>query len=356
MYRITLNKPFLDITTRIYVNSVIDSGMVSQGEMVKQFERDLKRYIGCKRVLAVSSCTAGMWMIADMYDHSGSIWSVPAFTFPAVHRIGQSIQKNKKCFSGINGMDVDLNTYNVTTSELARSRSEMIWPIHQYGMPCGMNAINLIERETNALVIHDAACALGSEYNGKKIGSTGTAVFSFHGRKIITTGEGGAIATDDSELYERLVQMRQFGRNDQGEFVGTGLNFKMSDVSAAMGIGQLKNIDNEITIRRRIASIYDEELDGVGISTPYKGVTDRKTNYQSYVVKVPPCIRDKVIEKMKKHGIEVQVGSYDQSNGNCKNSAFLAASTIALPIYRSLTKEQQCEVIRCLKGAISEAI
>ena len=230
-----------------------------------------------------------------------------------------------------------------------------------------MDEIQRIARKNSGtFVLEDAACALGSKYKGKMIGSTGTAVFSFHGRKILTTGEGGMIVTDDEEIYERCLLMRQFGRSKTGKFEGHGLNFKMSDVAAAMGIGQIRWLDVAIGRRREIAETYNEKLNEMWIdgyqafnyfATPYRKEDRTGTNWQSYVIKLHEKkgvkTRDEVLNRMRANGIEVQVGSYDQSHGACKNSAQLAKTTLALPIWTEMTMEDIDLVINALEEALA---
>ena len=243
-WKVPLNKPFFSNETKELVMNVLNSGMVSQGEMVEQFEEEVRKYVGAKYALAVSNCTAGMWMVLRrMIVGKNKINSIniPAFTFPAINECARELVRR------ITLTDVDLITYNTIPSQIFHER--VITPIHQFGMPCNMDAIRKTAKETESFVLEDAACALGSKYKGKMIGSEGTAVFSFHGRKILTTGEGGMILTDDEELYERCLLMRQFGRSKTGQFEGDGLNFKMSDVAAAMGLGQMKEIETAVDMR-----------------------------------------------------------------------------------------------------------
>lgn len=359
-WKVPLNKPFFSNETKELVMNVLNCGMVSQGEMVEQFEEEVRKYVGAKYALAVSSCTAGMWMVLRRKitekNKINSI-NIPAFTFPAINECARELVRR------ITLTDVDLITYNTIPSQIFHER--VITPIHQFGMPCNMDAIRKTAKETESFVLEDAACALGSKYKGKMIGSEGTAVFSFHGRKILTTGEGGMILTDDEELYERCLLMRQFGRSKTGQFEGDGLNFKMSDVAAAMGLGQMKEIETAVDMRRWWADEYRDRLMEQAIRPPYKGIwpdhrgvgPEYETNYQSYVVDLGDVdtgkTRDAVLHKMRANGIEAQVGSYDQSNGTCKNSARLAATTLALPIWPEMTLEDIDMVINALEEALA---
>ena len=359
-WKVPLNKPFFSNETKELVMNVLNSGMVSQGEMVEQFEEEVRKYVGAKYALAVSSCTAGMWMVLRRKiagkNKINSI-NIPAFTFPAINECAHELVRR------ITLTDVDLITYNTIPSQIFHER--VITPIHQFGMPCNMDAIRKTAKETESFVLEDAACALGSRYKEKMIGNKGTAVFSFHGRKIITTGEGGMIVTDDEELYEQCLLMRQFGRDNEGNWRGRGLNFKMSDVAAAMGIGQMKEIETIVDMRRWWADEYRDRLMEQAIRPPYAGTwpdhrgvgKEYETNYQSYVVDLRDVgagkTRDEILNTMRKNGIEVQVGSYDQSHGACKNSAQLARTTLALPIWPEMTLEDIDLVINALEEALA---
>lgn len=363
-WKVPLNKPFFSNETKELVMNVLNSGMVSQGEMVEQFEEEVRKYVGAKYALAVSSCTAGMWMVLNTFDQRAVWWTVPAFTFPAIHNIKEMYGSDVQ----LNQIDVSNETYNIKTKEIESGMfTETIVPVHQFGMPCDMDEIQRIARKNRrAFVLEDAACALGSKYKGRMIGSTGTAVFSFHGRKILTTGEGGMIVTDDEELYEQCLQMRQFGRDKAGNWGGSGLNFKMSDVAAAMGIGQMKWLDATIGRRREIAETYNKQLNELLIDVyqefnylaiPYRKEDRTGTNWQSCVIKLHEKegvkTRDEVLNRMRANGIEVQVGSYDQSHGACKNSAHLARTTLALPIWPEMTTEDIDLVINALEEALA---
>jgi len=322
--------------------------------------------VGAKYALAVSSCTAGMWMILNETRRHGDEddWgyaSIPAFTFPAARLCAEYNDMI------VEHVDVSTKTYNARGADMLYG-NEMVIPIHQFGMPCDMDTIRKESNEIGAFVLEDAACALGSRYKGKMIGSEGTAVFSFHGRKILTTGEGGMIVTDDEELYEQCLQMRQFGRDKARNWGGSGLNFKMSDVAAAMGVGQMKTLKLTTRLRALVADAYATAfhhmwIDGYQFNNyffkPYGGRTGQSlgTNWQSYVIKLheKPGVntRDTVMTKMRRAGIEVQVGSYDQSNGSCKNSAHLARTTLALPIWPEMTMEDIDLVINALEEALT---
>ena len=375
---IKLNVPYFNEDERQAVEDCLSSGNLSQGEKVEEFEEKVRKYVGAKYAVAVSSCTAGLYLALKLRGRTYSNDPlVPAFTFPAVQNAMLSVDEKARILD----VDVEKETYNMDTNDLVKvitkskpdKRSfslislNTIIPIHQFGLPCDMDKINEIAKENELFVLEDAACALGSEYKGEKIGRRGTAVFSFHGRKIITTGEGGMVVTDDEELYEKVLEGRQYGRNRYGDFVSSGLNFKLSDVAASIGIAQMDKLDEILRNRSFVAERYNELLYpfeeyellhySSGLNRPsYADYlwSDTKTNWQSYVIRGVRN-RDEVMRKMRAAGIECTLGSYDNSNGRCKVSQELSKTTLALPCWSAPMPEETIEKVveelgRCLKS------
>jgi len=348
------------------VKEVLKSGNLSQGEKVEEFEEKVRQYCGAKYAVAFSSCTAGLYLVLNnkLRGYVDTL-AIPAFTFPAAHRICDYANYGDTWIADV---DVNENTYNMDInaldSEIAVETLSGIVPIHQFGLPCDMDKINEIAKENELFVLEDAACALGSEYKGERIGKHGTAVFSFHGRKIITTGEGGMVVTDDEELYEKVLEGRQYGRNRYGDFVSSGLNFKMADINAAIGLAQMEKIDEIISSRRSAARTYYELLTQLTIdnydwynyySVPH--LNEVGTNWQSYVIRIleKPGVptRNEVLQRMRANGIEVQVGSYDNSGGRCEISKNLALTTLALPIYPTLNEIEINYITETLRKCLS---
>jgi dTDP-4-amino-4,6-dideoxygalactose transaminase len=338
MWKISLNRPCIDIQEHVAYCDVLKSGMLSQGKVVEEFEEKVRRYCGARYAVAVSNCTAGLYLaLRNIVNPDSFDIAIPAFTFPAaqccVNQIGGE--------TVIIDIDVCKDTYNMDIDDLDRKtidRFDAVIPIHQFGLPCEMDEVNRAANEYEACVIEDAACALGSTYKGEPVGKHGTAVFSFHGRKIVTTGEGGMVVTDDGELYDKIIEGRQFGRNSNGEFRGEGLNFKMSDITAAIGCVQMEKLPEILRERAKVASIYRDLL-GKNTSITLPEYIEG-TNWQSYVVKLKDeRSRSRAISEMRRKGIEVQVGSFDNSNGTCRISEELSKTTLALPIWPGMTRE-----------------
>jgi dTDP-4-amino-4,6-dideoxygalactose transaminase len=352
---IPLAKPFFDESEYNAVREVMDSRMVSQGDKVAEFEDRVRKYCGAKYAVAVSSCTAGLYLVLNSINRiEKTSIATTAFTFPAIQKIA-----NYNEWTAIN-TDVERDTYNVSPDELEKlhERIELgvIIGTDLFGSPCNRNCIERIAKmdNNNTPVIYDSACAIGSTYNWKKVGEEGTCVFSFHGRKLITTGEGGMILTDDDRIYDAVLLGRQYGKNKKGNFVSRGMNFKMSDINAAVGCAQIEKIDKILEERKKIAHMYWRKIETPSIWTPNNTIPpNAQTNWQSYVIRMTTDVdRESVIRKMKNGGVECQIGSYDNSNGRCKNSAILAKTTIALPIWVGMTEEDVEYITEILNGAV----
>ena len=366
---IPLARPYFDANEHLAVSEVLRSGMVSSGKKVEEFEEMVRRYVGAKYAVAVSSCTAGIYLAlrnsVDLWDCNVAI---PAFTFPAA-------QECVKHFSGemaIEHIDVERDTYNINDdhlierlSKLFETRNEIgaIIPIDQFGMSCNIDMINKsalkYANDDTIAVIRDSACALGSEYKGEKVGRRGTCVFSFHGRKIVTTGHGGMVCTDDEELYEKVLEGRQFGKDKTGKFVSSGLNFQLSDLQATIGIAQMEKLDEILRLREEIAHQYWRAITNTNIWTPNNTKThvDSKTNWQSYIVRLQGVDRDLVMKRMLENGVQCQVGSYNWGGKECPVSEELAATALALPIWAGMSEEMIEHIVKELETCINnEAI
>lgn len=310
---IQLAKP--DITEKAInrVVQILKSGHLVQGEQVRRFEASLREYIGSNHAILVSSGTAALHLSMIVLNIGpGDEVIVPAFTFPATANAVELVGA-KPVF-----VDVGLSDFCIDAQKIEAklsSKTKAIIPVHEFGQPADMEKIASIAEQNNLLVIEDAACALGAEINGKKIGSLGDlACFSFHPRKAITTGEGGLVVTQDNEIANRLKRMRNHGIvAEEGivDFVEAGLNYRMTDFQAALGYEQFTPLEDLIALRLKTARQYDELLSPIKwIQVPEK-LHGRKMVYQSYHIMVDSMIpRDKVIEALKKCNIETNIGAY----------------------------------------------
>ena len=292
---------------------ILKSGHLVQGEQVRRFEAGLREYLGSNHAILVSSGTAALHLSMIVLNIGpGDEVIVPAFTFPATANAVELVGA-KPVF-----VDIGLNDFCIDAQKIESkisSKTKAIIPVHEFGQPADMEKITSIAVLNNLKIIEDAACALGAEISGKKIGSFGDlACFSFHPRKAITTGEGGLVVTQDKEIANRLKIMRNHGIVAEDgiiDFVEAGLNYRMTDFQAALGYEQFTTLDDLIAMRLKTAGLYDELLSPINwIQLPEK-INGRKMVYQSYHIMMDSMIcRDKVTAYLKKCGVETNIGAY----------------------------------------------
>ena len=309
---IKLTKPKIGEKEIREVSKVLRSGNLVQGKYVKEFENSLHDYLNVKNVVVVSSGTAALHLaLLSLEIKEGDEVIVPAFTFPATANVVELVGAESVF------VDINLSDYSIDTTKILEkitSKTKAIIPVHEFGQAAKMDDIINITQKYNLKIIEDAACALGAEFNNKKVGTFGDlGCFSFHPRKAITTGEGGVIVTNNDKLAEKLRVLRNHGisyKNEKVDFIAAGLNYRMTDFQAALGLEQLTEIENIIKQRIKIANLYNEKLssnDKIKIPFKYK---NRKSIYQTYHILLNDEIdRDKFIKKLKENGIETNLGA-----------------------------------------------
>jgi dTDP-4-amino-4,6-dideoxygalactose transaminase len=370
--KIPLAKPYFDQEELEEIKTVLDSGWVSQGPKVKEFEDKIASYLGVKYAIAVTNCTAALHLaLLSIGIKKGDEVLVADFTFPAT---GHSVLY---CGARPVFIDVKLDTYNIDTElieEKITNRTKAIIPVHAFGQPADMDVIIKISKDHNLKVIEDAACALGAKYNDKNAGTIGDiGCFSFHARKGITTGEGGMAVTNDKNLADKMRHLSVFGmtsawvREKSDEFVvpkftEAGYNYKMSDITAAVGVAQIRKLEKIIVRKKELAKYWDEKLNEIEyIESPYVNNNVRHV-YQSYVTLVDKRIRrNKIIESMMKKDVQTQIGTYAShiqpvynSTDKCSNSFEIFERSLALPMYFMLREEDIDMVAKHLKTALED--
>lgn len=349
------------------VAEVLKSDWLTQGPRVLEFEKKLADYCGVKYAVAVSNGTAALHLayIVSGLGRDDEVITTPN-SFVATSNM-LLVLGAKPVFC-----DIRLDTYNIDEKKIEAMitlKTKAIVPVHFAGHPCEMDKILEIAKKYNLLVIEDGCHALGAKYKDKKIGSiSDMTVFSFHPVKSITTGEGGAILTDNETYYEKLKLLRSHGihKDEKGKNVMTefGYNYRLTDFQAALGASQLDKLDGFIESRREIAGWYEEELKGIaGIILPVE--LDR--NYSAwhlYVIRVSePKHRDDLMIYLKNEGIGVNFHypaiyshPYYRSIGyggiNLKNTELYNNSCVTLPCYAQLKKEQVRFIASLIKNKI----
>jgi perosamine synthetase len=309
---IKLAKPNIPESAIANAVDVIKSGNLIQGLHVQTFENELEKYLNVKHTVLVSSGTAALHLALLALDiKKGDEVIVPAFTFPAT--------ANAVELTGAKPVLVDISLEDCCIDpskiEAAITKStKAIIPVHEFGQAAQMDKVISIARKNRLKIIEDAACALGAEFNGRKVGTFGDfGCFSFHPRKAITTGEGGAIVTNNVSLGKKVRCLRNHGiANNSGklDFIYCGLNYRMTDFQAALGLPQLLQIEHGIQHRIACSDLYDKGLGGAGLIHLPTRYSNRRMVFQTYHIILDGSIdRDKVIELLREKGIETNLGA-----------------------------------------------
>jgi len=362
--RIPLARPNFTSRDFSFVERVLRSGWLSQGPAVKEFERQIAEYVGVKHAVATSSGSTALDLaMACAGVRAGDEVAVPDFTFPA------TANSVIHCGGAPVFVDIEEPGFNIDPSQVLKAVSnntKAIVVVHAFGHPAKIDEVLRIARQHGVKVVEDAAGALGASFRGRKVGGFGDiACLSFHPRKIITTGEGGMLLTNDSELAELALSLRNHGivrREGKTAFVRPGFNYRMSDVQAGLGLAQLRKIEWRIAETRKLARRYSSFLEGVeGIRCPSEETGVMHT-YQTYCVMVDSPERNAIIGTLASKGIETQVGYYAlhlqdafrglRRAGSLENSSRAFTSSLALPMYIGLRKRDQRLVADALIGAV----
>jgi dTDP-4-amino-4,6-dideoxygalactose transaminase len=318
---IPIMRPWLGTEEAVAVADVLASGWVAQGPKVAAFEAAVCEALGAKHGVATSSCTTALHMALHALEvgHGDEV-VVPSLSFIATTNAARYVGA-RPVFA-----DIDLETQNLTPETVERAlgpATRAVIVVHQAGMPADVAAIEAVCAPRGVAVIEDAACAIGSTYRGRPIGSGRLVALSFHPRKLLTTGEGGMLLTDDAQLAGRLRRLREHGmavsaheRHASATVVvecyeELGFNHRMSDLQAAVGLVQLGRLDAVVAERRSLAARYRDELADVpGLSLPADPPYGT-TNYQSFVVRLDddlPVDRDVVMQELLDQGIASRRG------------------------------------------------
>ncbi|HXR11841.1 MAG TPA: DegT/DnrJ/EryC1/StrS family aminotransferase [Gaiellaceae bacterium] len=335
------------------IAGVLETGQLTMGAKVAEFESLLAAAAGTTHAAAVSSGTAALHVaVLALGVGPGDEVFVPAYTFPAT--------ANVVALAGARPVlvDVDPVTMNIDPEDAARRvtpRTKAVLAVHLFGRPARLEELPQLP------VLEDAAGALGASHGGRPCGSLGVlACFSFHPRKIVTTGEGGAVTTDDAEIDERVRSLRHHGWSPSGAYddmPAPAYNYRLSDVLCALGIPQLRRLDDLLAARERVAAGYAERLAGLDVVLPEADLGDRH-GLQAYVVQVDR--RDEVMAGLRAQGIQCQIGTYalhrlgayrDQGAFPGADTAFERA--LALPLHGRLTDGELDRVAEALDKLVS---
>lgn len=366
---IPLAKPFFDKEEEKAVISVLRSGWHTQGPQTEAFEAEFSKLVGAKYAIAVSNCTCALHIALLLGGiQEGDEVIVPSFTYIAC------VNVIRHAFAKPVFVEVDEKTFNIDASDLEKKitkRTKAIIAVDQVGLPCDIDKINTIAKRQNIFVIEDAACALGSRYKGKTVGGLSELTcFSLHPRKIISTGEGGVITTNNKKMAEMAKVLRSHGaslgdhaRHSSNiisfeKYFSPGYNYRLTDIQSALGRQQLKKLTKILKKRRILAERYSEKLSKINsIETPFTPKY-AEPNWQTYIIRLKSNFhlsQKQFMQKLLDHGISTRKGvmashlePYYQSllgRVSLPITENLAKSTISLPLYHKMTIADQNYVI-----------
>jgi perosamine synthetase len=372
---IPIAMPLLDNSEADAARDAVLSGWVSQGPQVAAFEREFAELVGSPYACAVSNCTTALHL-ALVAANIGSGDEV----ITASHSFIATANCIRYCGATPIFVDIDPNTYNIDPARVAEAitpRTRAILAIHQMGMPCDLNALTVLADPHGIVLIEDAACAAGSQIRvdeqwdriGKPHGDI--ACFSFHPRKVITTGEGGMLTTSNPELESKFRLLRQHGMSVPDtvrhgspqvifeDYLVVGYNYRMTDLQAAVGRKQLMRLPDIVARRRALAARYAELLANIeGLNLPFEPDWAR-SNWQSYCVRLPSRVDQKsVMQKLLDQGIATRRGimcshreapyTGEKQRHELRQSELAQDHSILLPIYAQMTEGDQAHVADAL--------
>lgn len=371
---IPVARPFIGQEEEQKVLEVLRSGWVTQGPRVAEFESKFASYVGTDHAIAVSSCTTALHLaLLACGVSAGDEVICPSLSFIAT--------ANSIAYLGATPVfaDIDLATYNIDPSQiegLITPRTKAILVVHQIGLAAEMTAFKQIADKHGLKLVEDAACAIGAEYEGNVVGAPigDFACFSFHPRKIMTTGEGGMITTRDAKQADRLRRLRQHAmslsdvaRHSSRQIMTesydeVGFNFRMTDMQAAIGLVQLERLSTLLERRRFLAQRYSEALRELPwLITPH--VPDNcQHNYQSYMVRLiddAADSRDSIMQQLLERNISTRRAimaihhelPYKTSwwDEKLPNTCLVSATGMILPLFHQMSEPEQDYVIESLR-------
>jgi UDP-4-amino-4,6-dideoxy-N-acetyl-beta-L-altrosamine transaminase len=368
------------------VAEVLKSDFLTQGPAVPKFEAAVAAYCGAAHGVAVSNGTAALHVACLALDMGPGdiLWTTP-ITFVA------SANCALYCGASVDFVDIDPRTYNMSMDRLAQKLEaaeregrlpKVVLPVHLTGQSADMRSVAELARRYGFRVVEDASHAVGATYGNGPVGDchySDIAVFSFHPVKIITTGEGGMLMTNDPELAARMGMLRTHGitrdptrmrlPSEGGwyyEQLELGLNYRMTDIQAALGYSQLQRIDALLARRRRLAARYDHAFEGLRLARPWQH-PDTKSSWHLYVIRVDASIHAAAFERLRKAGVSANLHyipvprqPYYRDLGfdpaDWPESERYYSEAITLPLYASLSDQEQDQVIAAVTQVLRELV
>lgn len=375
-----ITAPSFDETEISALRECLASGWVTQGPMVSRFERLVAGVHQVNYALATTSCTAALHLaVAALQLGPGDEVLVPAFTWVTSAHCAEYMGA-RACM-----VDVDPNTFNMDPAALEAAitpRSRAIVAVHLFGLAAPMDEIMRIARRHRLAVIEDAACAIGTNYRGRPVGGIGDfGCFSFHPRKVVTTGEGGMVTTNNAEYARRVQSLRNHGATGlppateaephgpwtMARFEMLGFNLRLSDIQAAVGVAQMAKLEHLLAERKAAAVHYSSLLAGIDeLSVPNVNALEGHT-YQSYVIRVSKgglARRNQLMTALDAVGIQTRPGThavhrlgyyatkYGLTSESCPVAAECEDTTITLPIFPGMNDRDRQHVVQQIQQAL----
>ena len=369
MKTIPLTKPYMIPEIKEKVCEVLDSGHLTEGKVTESLEKAFTDYLGTRYAIATTSCTTGLEIaLRAIGVGPGDEVIVPDFTYPATACVVRIVGAKLVV------VDVDPKTmlidYDALEAAVTR-RTKALMPVSLFGNPLDYGRLNKIKKRHGIVLVEDAACSIGAEYDGVPVGNLADiSVFSMHPRKFITTGEGGMVTTNRTSLADWISSYKHFGLGLHGKsnspgFQMIGTNYKLSDILSAVGLVQMAHIGPLLEQRREQAARYVELLKDVGGVCLPETTLRGQHSYQSFCIFVEK--RDAIMQRMRQMGIEVQIGTYalhmqkaflpmDKCAfcGDMNHSKYVFEHGLTLPLFHEMTEKEQERVVDALKETLRE--
>ena len=371
---IPVMRPWLGEEEAAAAAAAVASGWIAQGPRVAEFERAFAEAIGIGHAVAVSSCTTALHLaLLAAGVGPGDDVVVPSLSFIATANAARYVGA-RPVFA-----DVDAATLNLTPDTVAQvltERTRAIILVDQAGVPADLDAMRKLCEPRGIAIVEDAACAAGAEYRGRPVGAgADLATFSFHPRKLLTTGEGGMIVTPDGGVATRLRRLREHGMDVSAaqrhaskqpvleHYLETGYNYRMTDIQAAVGLVQLGKLPALIARRRELAARYRQRLAVIPGLELIKDPDYGQTNYQSFWVLLPagfPVSRDELLQQLAAEGVSARRGimaahvepAYaGHEHGMLPVTERITANSLILPLFHDLTEEEQDLIVSTIVRA-----
>ena len=359
------------------VDEVLLSGWITTGKWNAEFEKQVCEYTGAKYAVALTSATAGMHILLKALGIGpGDEVITPSLTWVSTINL-ITLSGAKPVFA-----DIDRDTLMVTPETIKKcitSKTKLIIPVHYAGAPVDLDEINILAKHHDITVVEDTAHALGTFYKGKHVGHENTAIYSFHPIKNITTGEGGMITTNDSDLIEKLrclkfhglgvdaFDRQQQGRSPQAQVVDPGYKYNLTDIAAVLGVRQLARIGEINKKRTELALMYREKLKGIEGILPLKDPTCEFTHaWNLFIVRVTTdkITRNAFMEELKKlnigtglHFLAAHVQKYYRETMNIApgvlpNTEWNSDRMCSIPLFPDMTEHDVDDVVSAIKEVV----